>query len=212
MKIKILKNLIIYIIILTLTGCSGAIKSEENEKNTVKLSKTSKKSGYIESVVNIPENITYIRDIKKVDSGEIILVTDDENFNETIYKSLDEGNSWDKLDIGTVNYENKDISKLYTNILSNGKIIESYGEDLIENQFAARYFITNNQMEFQSINLTLNQESTHLDDMPIQFIELNNKDLISRISGNKLVQLDSDNFTEKYRYEFDYYIWIFKCR
>ena len=206
MKIKILKNLIIYIIILTLTGCSGAIKSEENEKNTVKLSKTSKKSGYIESVVNIPENITYIRDIKKVDSGEIILVTDDENFNETIYKSLDEGNSWDKLDIGTVNYENKDISKLYTNILSNGKIIESYGEDLIENQFAARYFITNNQMEFQSINLTLNQESTHLDDMPIQFIELNNKDLISRISGNKLVQLDSDNFTEKYRYEFDSYI------
>lgn len=206
MKIKILKNLIIYIIILTLTGCSGAIKSEENEKNTVKLSKTSKKSGYIESVVNIPENITYIRDIKKVDSGEIILVTDDENFNETIYKSLDEGNSWDKLDIGTVNYENKDISKLYTNILSNGKIIESYGEDLIENQFAARYFITNNQMEFQSINLTLNQESTHLDDMPIQFIELNNKDLISRISGNKLVQLDSDNFTEKYRYEFNSYI------
>lgn len=206
MKIKVLKNLIIYIIILTLTGCSGAIKSEENEKNTVKLSKTSKKSGYIESVVNIPENITYIRDIKKVDSGEIILVTDDENFNETIYKSLDEGNSWDKLDIGAVNYENKDISKLYTNILSNGKIIESYGEDLIENQFAARYFITNNQMEFQSINLTLNQESTHLDDMPIQFIELNNKDLISRISGNKLVQLDSDNFTEKYRYEFDSYI------
>ena len=61
-------------------------------------------------------------------------------------------------------------------------------------------------MEFQSINLTLNQESTHLDDMPIQFIELNNKDLISRISGNKLVQLDSDNFTEKYRYEFDSYI------
>lgn len=206
MKIKVLKNLIIYIIILTLTGCSGAIKSEENQKNTVKLSKTSKKSGYIESVVNIPENITYIRDIKKVDSGEIILVTEDENFNETIYKSLDEGNSWDKLDIGTVNYENKDISKLYTNILSNGKIIESFGENLIENQFAARYFITNNQMEFQSINITLNQESTHLDDMPIQFIELNNKDLISRIDGNKLVQLDSDNFTEKYRYEFDSYI------
>ena len=102
--------------------------------------------------------------------------------------------------------ENKDISKLYTNILSNGKIIESFGENLIENQFAARYFITNNQMEFQSINITLNQESTHLDDMPIQFIELNNKDLISRIDGNKLVQLDSDNFTEKYRYEFDSYI------
>lgn len=32
------------------------------------------------------------------------------------------------IDIGTVNYENKDISKLYTNILSNGKIIESIGE------------------------------------------------------------------------------------
>ncbi|MBS4958629.1 MAG: hypothetical protein KHZ99_16535 [Clostridium sp.] len=103
MRRKILKNLILYIMILTLTGCSGTIKSNEKEENIVKLSKTNKKSGYIESIVNIPENITYIRDIKKVDSGEIILVTDDENFNEAIYKSLDEGNSWDKLDIGQVN-------------------------------------------------------------------------------------------------------------
>ncbi len=52
-------------------------------------------------------------------------------------------------------------------------------------------------MEFQPINLTFNQESNHLDYMLIQFIELNNKNLISRINGNKLVQLDSDNFTEK---------------
>ena len=51
--------------ILTLTGCSGTIKSNEKEENIVKLSKTNKKSGYIESIVNIPENITYIRDIKK---------------------------------------------------------------------------------------------------------------------------------------------------
>lgn len=65
MRRKILKNLILYIIILTLTGCSGTMKSNEKEEDIVKLYKTSKKSGYIESVVNIPENITYIRDIKK---------------------------------------------------------------------------------------------------------------------------------------------------
>ena len=59
--------------ILTLTGCSGTIKSNEKEENIVKLSKTNKKSGYIESIVNIPENITYIRDIKKQTQEKLYL-------------------------------------------------------------------------------------------------------------------------------------------
>ena len=58
-------------------------------------------------------------------------------------------------------------------------------------------------MEFEKVNFNLSQTSTHWEDMPIKFMELNNGDLIGLVRGNTLIQIDKETYTERHRYKLD---------
>ncbi len=94
--------------------------------------------------------------------------------------------------------------ELFSSILSNGQIISSFtvSAERFEDE-SNQYFITNENMEFEKVNFNLSQTSTHWEDMPIKFMELNNGDLIGLVRGNTLIQIDKETYTERHRYKVD---------
>lgn len=206
MKRKLFKNIIIYMSILTLTSCSKPIEQKRQEVDTDKITDTTNKSGYIEEVLELPDDVFYIRDIKEINDGEIILIAEDINFNRVNYMSLDSGDNWNELDVKTKNLPITNESELSTSLLNDGKIITAFTSGKNSSDTGVQFFLTNEDMEFEKFELKLNQETNLVKDMPIKLVELNNGDLIGRINTDTLIQIDKENYSEKYRYKFDSYI------
>ncbi|MCI9069357.1 extracellular solute-binding protein [Clostridium sp.] len=204
MKRKLIRNIIICMTLITLTGCSSPQNQNKDKDSDLQVTETSKKSGYIEKVLKMPPGTCYIMDIKKINTGEIMTIIEDENLNKRVFISSDCGENWSEVNIDRGNLPTSTEHELFSSILSNGKIISSFTvlAERIEDE-SNQYFITNENMEFEKVNLNLSQTSTYWEDMPIKFMELNNGDLIGLVRGNTLIQIDKETYTERHRYKVD---------
>ncbi len=87
MKRKLIRNIIICMTLITLTGCSSPENQNKDKDSDLQVTETSKKTGYIEKVLKMPTETYYIRDVKKINTGEIMTIVEDENFNQKVFIS-----------------------------------------------------------------------------------------------------------------------------
>lgn len=198
MKKRLTGILLCLIILLTSMGCS---------KNTENINKTEEKAGgYVENIIKISDNLQYIFNVVNLENGHLIVDGVDSEYNNKIFISKDNGESWNEKEINHLNFETPINAKCFT-IMNNGNILVAYilGE---MNEKTIQYGMINENGQVNAIDLDINQENTAegFNTAPTNFSILNNGDLIYQtFDGTEIVQLDKETFKEKFRYPLEFY-------
>lgn len=180
------------LVLIVSIGCTYNQKvSDEDTKENINI------GGYVEKIITVSDDLSYINDITKLDNGDLIVWGQDNNLKERVFVSSDKGENWIEKEIKHLEFEDN-IKYKSLNLLNGGNILIVY---VFED--GVKYAMSNSNGEVAPIYIDVKQEisSEGVNYSPIYFTTLNNGDLLySKMYTNELVQIDGKTLKEKFKF------------